>query len=695
MVLALMLLSRGAIAQEPFENWNLEPGVAQAHLVMVARVASIGQLTVVEGAKTDVTLREYRFQPIRKLKGIFQRDELSMTAADLGCPAEDASRAPLLKEGEFRLLILAQQRGNVAGCVSAAPGAITFEERVPLLSGPDDPLVAAVETLIQVVDSRSRRERATLVIDRLVDADGLSAVPLLTSLLARTDWAAADSRSLPALARLTHSPLAAVRGAALGTLRDLLASQISPEDPRQLDIVAEALRERLESDEPITRLRLAALEALGHLLALKSDFDWPRDLLIKQLASASTRAEQAAATTALSRIAHPDAIAAVLNALSGLPLDETAPNETIYAQAAIQLDAAAATRILLARLERSLAARQSLKAEVESLGTMRIAESLPLLLSAAGQSNLAPIDKQRIAWTLGRLGDDQAVPILIDWMRNNDYQLRELALGALEQLDSPTAAREARPLLKSEPHLPYKFRLARLLARHKLADGYPLAIEHLADSEHTAEATMVLVALDDPRTSPDLSAILDAQPDSAWRAAALTGLAAIGDAAVQKKLLKILGDDRNGFVAAAAQAAGLTTDTALLLPLSAMAKSRNTKIAMASLLGLRRFFSGVRTSPQGLWALEQTNVNDLQPVAVAVAPETTAAIAETVAALVSDPYVDANLRREAWAVAKLLRGDLYDELLTKLADQSELENTPLLADVQSELRRERERAKSP
>src|SRR3546814_10489667 len=53
--------------------------------------------------------------------------------------------------------------------------------------------------------------------------------------------------------------------------------------------------------------------------------------------------------------------------------------------------------------------------------------------------------------------------ILIDWMRNNDYQLRELALGALEQLDSPTAAREARPLLKSEPHLPYKFRLARLL----------------------------------------------------------------------------------------------------------------------------------------------------------------------------------------------------------------------------------------
>src|SRR2546423_12538128 len=84
---------RGESAQEGFEGWLLEPGVAQAHLVMVARVASISRLTVVEGAKTDVALREYRFQPVRRLKGIFQRDQLSMTAADLGCPPEDPTLA--------------------------------------------------------------------------------------------------------------------------------------------------------------------------------------------------------------------------------------------------------------------------------------------------------------------------------------------------------------------------------------------------------------------------------------------------------------------------------------------------------------------------------------------------------------------------------------------------------------------------
>ena len=219
---------RGAAPPEGFEGWDLEPGVAQAHLVMVVRVASISRLTVVEGAKTDVAIREYRFEPIRRLKGIFQRDQLSMTAGDLGCPAEDAALACPLKEGEFRLLILAQQQGRTYGCVSAAPGATTFGERVPLLTGPDDPLVAVIETLIQVADSRSRRERATLLVKRLEGVKGLAAVPLLSSLRLRADWAAADERALPALTRLSRDPATATRRAALEVLRDLLASRLMP-----------------------------------------------------------------------------------------------------------------------------------------------------------------------------------------------------------------------------------------------------------------------------------------------------------------------------------------------------------------------------------------------------------------------------------------------------------------------------------
>jgi hypothetical protein len=114
---------RTAAAQDDFDGWNLEPGLNQAQLVMVARVVSISRVTIIEGAKTDLALREYRFQPVRRLKGLFQRDQLSMTAADLGSPADDGPLAPPLKEGEFRLLILAQQQGRSMGCVSAASGA--------------------------------------------------------------------------------------------------------------------------------------------------------------------------------------------------------------------------------------------------------------------------------------------------------------------------------------------------------------------------------------------------------------------------------------------------------------------------------------------------------------------------------------------------------------------------------------------
>jgi hypothetical protein len=692
LAIAIGVSFRSAAAQEEFEGWHLEPAVGQAHLVMVARVASVGRLTVVEGAKTDVTLREYRFQPVRILKGLFQRDQLSMTASDLGCSAVEGAQAPTLQEGEFRLLILIQPQGfGSYGCVSAATGATTFNERVPLLTGPDDLLAGVVETLFRVADSRSRRERASLLVERLADMHGLPAVPLVSSLALRADWAAVDQRTFAALARLARDSSTPVRGAALELLREVLAHQVLPEDSGRLDDVAKALRALLESDEPVTRVRLAALEGLGQLLALKQDFDWPRALLIAQLSAAATRAERAAAAAALAHVAHPDATTALLDALSRLPLDESPEVERVYARAALRRDRAGAEQVLRARLERSLAARQSLQAEVEALGRMRSTDSLPLLLVAAGRQNLASGDRYHIARALGRLGGERAVPVLTAWLRDDDHHLREVALAALEELDSDVAAREVRPLFKAEAHLPFKLRIARLLARHRLADGYALATEHLADVDHTAAAAMVLAALDDPRTSGDLSAIVSARPDRRWHAAALTGLAAIGDAGARSQLFDILTDDRHPMAADAAAAAGLTAESELLLPLAALVQSRNRQIALASLIALRRFFSGVRTSPRGLAMFERATEDwdeDEPPSPAADVPEETrAALTAAVAALVVDAYVDADVRREALAVARLLRGERYTGLLSDLADQSELEGTPLLAEVQTERRR--------
>jgi HEAT repeat protein len=322
------------------------------------------------------------------------------------------------------------------------------------------------------------------------------------------------------------------------------------------------------------------------------------------------------------------------------------------------------------------------------------------LLDAAKQLNLAPVDRHRIAWALGRLGDDRGVRVLADWLRESDYQLKDQALAALELLDSQAAAREVRPFLKTEPHLPFKLRIARLLARHGFADGYALATEHLADVGHTAEAALVLTALDDPRTANDLSAILAARPDRRWQAAALTGLAAIGDAAARGQLFEILGDERHPLAADGAEAAGLSGDDKLLPPLAALVRSRNKRIALASLVALRRFFNDVRSSPRGLAAIDQdsadarfTDAKDehanngaLARSAADVPPETLAALREAVASLVLDPYVEADLRQQAFVVASILRGEQYETLLADLADQAELEGAPLLAAVQAERR---------
>lgn len=697
------LTGRGAAAQEEFENWHLEPGVGQAHLVMVARVASISRLSVVEGAKTDVALREYRFQPIRRLKGLFQRDELSMTASDLGCRADEGAQAPTLKEGEFRLLILVQPQGfGTYGCVSAAQGATTFNERVPLLAGPDDPLVGVVETLICVADSRSRRERAALLLERLADVDGLAAVPLLSSLKLRADWAAADPGAYapvanwegdgPApsvLTRLVRSSSPAVRSAAVEAVREVLTHPMSPQDPQRLTEIAEALRGVIESDEPVTRIRVAALDGLGRLLPHLGEANWPRVLLIAQLKSSATHAERATAAAALSRIFDPavSPIEAVTDALHSLPLDEPTALEAEYARAAVRFGI---DQDLIDRLGRSIRARQSLESEVEALGQMRSAMSRPLLLEAAGQLNLDSGDRYRIARALGRLEDDRAVPVLTSWVRSEDYHLREASLAALEQLDSEAAARELRPLLKTEPHLPFKLRIARVLARHGLADGYALATEHLADTDHTAAAALVLAALDDPRTVGDLSAIVAARPDRRWHAAALTGLAAVGDADARGQLLEILADDRHPLAADAAQAVGLSADAELLPPLAALVQSRNRQIALASLTALRRFFSGVRDSPRGLAAADNADAelpDGANPPPPAEVPEETRAVlSAAVASLVLDAYVDAGVRQEALAVAGLLRGETYEETLSLLADQSELEGTSLLEQVQARRR---------
>ncbi len=53
--------------------------------------------------------------------------------------------------------------------------------------------------------------------------------------------------------------------------------------------------------------------------------------------------------------------------------------------------------------------------------------------------------------------------------------------------------------------------------------------------------------------------------------------------------------------------------------------------------------------------------------------------------LITDTYVDNDIRQNAMAVARLMRGEKYEKLLIDLADQADLEGTPLLAEVRLDL----------
>ena len=115
-------------------------------LVLVAKVTHVGKVKVVEGAKTNQYFREFRFQPIHQIKGIYSRDELVMSATDLGCRSSTGADAADIREGQLRILMLSQSNPLGAGSMGCASVASSknFRQAVPLLTGRDDPIIADV-----------------------------------------------------------------------------------------------------------------------------------------------------------------------------------------------------------------------------------------------------------------------------------------------------------------------------------------------------------------------------------------------------------------------------------------------------------------------------------------------------------------------------------------------------------------------
>jgi hypothetical protein len=332
----------------------------------------------------NTTYREYRFQPVRLLKGVFTRDELPMTSSDLGLSEADGSQAPPIQQGELRLLRLVRTAQGGFSCTGAQPGATQNPDQLlPRLVSVDDPIVGMAETLVRVTELPSRKERIEQLLSQLDQVAGPASVPLLKSLTAR----AAVAAELPAVAapliRLAGSDSPSIRTTAVQTIERVLAAGSLGDDSKALGACAEALRCVLDADDVESAARVLALRAIGHLGEFARRQPWTTRVLILHLDHPRTYAEFSAAATALADLNDPQAADRVLAALERLPLDESANREHALVAAARRLAEERVAPVLLRRLERKLVLEHYAVIEIAHLGQLKYREAAPALLRAA------------------------------------------------------------------------------------------------------------------------------------------------------------------------------------------------------------------------------------------------------------------------------------------------------------------------
>ncbi len=208
------------------------------------------------GKQADVTL-QYRFEPVRTLKGLYARDALLLTDQDLGIYRYGAG-PDKVERGQVFLLLLGRNGPGYMNCNQAG----SLELSIPRLSGPDDPLLASVEVLIAVTQQRDRSRKAALLIDGLRVAKGRDAVPLLVSLRRRAMLAAQAPGVLEALSRPLRDPSPVMKEAAARTIAAVLEADYLVQRPLR-DGAADALVAALDEGGPDIAARVALLDALG------------------------------------------------------------------------------------------------------------------------------------------------------------------------------------------------------------------------------------------------------------------------------------------------------------------------------------------------------------------------------------------------------------------------------------------------
>src|ERR1700677_682773 len=104
-----VLLTAGAFAASQNPDWarglDLERAAAASDLIVVVKVTAVEEINFMRGGKGGRSVQQYKFKPLRVLKGVFARDELSLMSSDLG-DYRFAGRMKEIQPGAVLLLFL-------------------------------------------------------------------------------------------------------------------------------------------------------------------------------------------------------------------------------------------------------------------------------------------------------------------------------------------------------------------------------------------------------------------------------------------------------------------------------------------------------------------------------------------------------------------------------------------------------------
>ncbi|HWE40660.1 MAG TPA: HEAT repeat domain-containing protein [Isosphaeraceae bacterium] len=596
---------------------DLEDAIGRAELVLAVRLVDVTESRVVHGGKTEVVTQQYKFEPVRALKGIFARDTLLLTGDDLGV-TRFADAAEQLRRGQLLLLLLGRNGPGYLMCNRAE----TLVQSIPRLSGQDDPLIPAVEALIAVVQRRDRAQKVALLVDALRNAKAADAIPLMAALRRRALLASQAPGAFEAIEGFLGDRTLVVREAAARTLESLLDADYL--DRREVRArAATKLAEALKGAGPDIALRVALTDALGAAGpgarvigderawwgGALSGTDGPAGVLLGVDESWQNAAQRGAASRSLSlaeRAARLRAVGRIGSdhqyeltfLLGSLALDAPAELQQAAARALGKARPEAAAKVLADRIAAKGAAGLGVAAEIAQLGDLPAEFAAPALGRAFVQRLDFP-ERLAFAQAAVKVADRRLVPALTALLDPRLPQVRYAAIDALMAIDTEDAARAVWPRLNEEYDLGRKLQLAAFIGRHGFRGSYPIAIEHMSNPLLREAAVEALAAINEPRAVPELRKFWESSNDVAWNAAAIRALGRLGQREFAPRMLDLARDPREPLAPSALIAlSDLGVADALPIARDGLG-SRNDELVIASARAAAKLLAGPDAKAQG------------------------------------------------------------------------------------------------